>query len=93
MRVKDLEKNREYQRNFYYRRRAVVDDLKLSRGCSECGFNTHVAALEFHHLVPGEKEGCVGKLLREASMERLLAEIAKCKVLCANCHRIVHATQ
>lgn len=50
-------------------------------------------SVEFHHKNPGVKE----KALSQASLwgwgeERLLEEIRKCEVLCANCHRKHHAT-
>jgi hypothetical protein len=40
--------------------------------------------MDFDH-VRGEKLGCVPQM---SSVERILAEAAKCDVVCANCHRI-----
>jgi hypothetical protein len=69
------------------RDRAYFQQIKLERGCADCGYAAHPAALDFDHL-PG-----AGKLYRVctmAGMSRVLvdAEIAKCEVVCANCHRI-----
>lgn len=69
------------------RDRRYFQQAKLERGCADCGYNAHPAALDFDHL-PG-----VVKLYRVAcmaGMSRSLidAEIAKCEVVCANCHRI-----
>jgi hypothetical protein len=47
--------------------------------------------LEFHHREPKLKEIVVSKALDWGwSIERILNEIAKCDVLCANCHRKQH---
>lgn len=59
---------------------------KLERGCIDCGYRAHAEALDFDH-VTGEKLVQVSWIKR-ASMKRLMAEIAKCEVVCANCHRV-----
>lgn len=68
-------------------RRQFLDAYKLKHGCVDCGYTDHPAALEFDHLPGSDKLAPVGNLVL-ASMERLMAEIAKCEVVCANCHRI-----
>lgn len=70
-------------------RRAVIDAMKRERGCADCGC-TDPIVLEFHHIDPAEKDTIVGALSGR-SMARALAEVEKCEVLCANCHRIRHA--
>ena len=67
-------------------RRAMLLDGKV---CERCGFDDP-RALEFHHRNPAEKEFTVGSLMTK-SLERLLAEVAKCEIICANCHAIEHA--
>jgi hypothetical protein len=70
--------------------RAFVDTKKLKcsvRSCSE----RHVAALEFHHKDPKQKELAVSIMITNGwSMKKLKDEIKKCRVLCANCHRKLH---
>jgi protein-arginine kinase activator protein McsA len=64
--------------------------LKSSLVCEECG-EDHPACLEFHHTDPDEKDMAVTNLVsQQTSKERILAEISKCTVLCANCHRKLH---
>lgn len=59
--------------------------------CQECGYNKNIAALEFHHINPDEKEFQLDmRHLSNTSIEKLRAEAAKCKLLCANCHRELH---
>lgn len=45
--------------------------------------------MDFDH-VSGEKVITIAALLRYCSPSRLLSEIAKCELVCANCHRIRH---
>ena len=57
--------------------------------CVLCGEDEYFA-LDFHHLDPSTKDIEIVKL-RKSSFERLKKEVEKCAVLCANCHRKVHA--
>lgn len=49
-----LRHRREYNRNYvaarYEERRKLIDEIKVSRGCCDCGYNTHPAALQFDHI-------------------------------------------
>ena len=55
--------------------------------CADCGRRYPPYVMDFDH-VRGVKIGNVGSLKMMASMDALLAEIAKCDVVCSNCHRI-----
>lgn len=67
-----------------------LQEIKLERGCMDCGFRAHPAALDFDHRPGVNKVSEVSKLTL-SSWELILAEIAKCDVRCANCHRIITA--
>ena len=55
--------------------------------CTDCG-TTDVRVLEFDH-VRGVKDKEISRLVNDGySRQRLYKEIAKCDVVCANCHRI-----
>ena len=55
-----------------------------------CG-EDHPACLDFHHRNPDEKEAEVSTLVgTSGSINRILKEIAKCDVVCSNCHRKKH---
>lgn len=56
--------------------------------CVECGFDTYVTALEFHHLDPSEKEFTFAGVT--IGWDRMKTELDKCVLLCSNCHRAVH---
>jgi hypothetical protein len=66
---------------------ARLSAIKLERGCTDCGYNAHPAALDFDHL-PGTTKLSTVSRLSTRNWERVAAEIAKCEVVCANCHRI-----
>jgi hypothetical protein len=68
--------------------KAHVDKIKMDKGCSRCGYKEHPVALHFNHIHPCTKDRSVSKLVQKGSMEPILREIAKCEILCANCHAI-----
>lgn len=70
-------------------RTAFLSSLKVQRGCADCGYNAHAAALDFDHLPGTQKCGEVGRMATwDETVDAALAEIEKCEVVCANCHRI-----
>jgi hypothetical protein len=101
----NADKVRGYWRAWYYRNRAAVgvarrrrkldvrefiQAYKAALACVDCG-ESHVATLDFHHLDPSEKERSLGDIGKYGwSRTKALAEIAKCVILCANCHRKRH---
>ena len=62
--------------------------LKAERQCKVCAFANPIA-LDFHHRDPNEKVTEIASATQRGwSKKRLLTEMKKCDVLCANCHRI-----
>lgn len=85
------EKNKEkvYKRKMNRRKKLKKEMVEILGGkCSICGYNKCVNALEFHHKK--DKERAVAKLLKDNSREKVLKEVKKCILLCANCHRELH---
>jgi len=80
-----------WKKRLYDKRRKLIDDYKLSKGCSVCGYNKYPAVLEFHHP-NNDKEFIVAKLLQH-KLETLKKEMGKCIILCANCHAELHAKE
>ena len=58
--------------------------------CADCKQPYPRNVYDFHHVNPNEKEYQVARLLALKDTKRLWAELAKCVMLCANCHRIRH---
>ena len=72
------------------RLREWLNDYKRAVVCEPCGFADY-RALEFHHREKAVKDFNVADMIRSyLSVRAIRAEIAKCEVLCANCHRIEH---
>lgn len=68
-------------------RRAYVRDYKLENSiCTDCGISYPPHMLDFDHLVD-KKFNISGKGVKDNGMEAILAEIEKCEIVCANCHR------
>ena len=55
--------------------------------CLICGYNRCLAALEFHHINPHEKEFNISS---KSNMYDLRYELDKCVLLCVRCHREAH---
>jgi hypothetical protein len=66
---------------------AWTKGYKMAMGCADCGYNAHPAALDFDHLPGNEKIRDI-KSGAQLGWAALQAEVAKCEVVCANCHRI-----
>lgn len=58
------------------------------RPCDRCSGSFPAYVMDFHHRDPATKLFTVGQTATRG-YEGLMAEIAKCDLLCANCHRIV----
>ncbi len=59
--------------------------------CQVCGYERCIEALEFHHLDPTQKDFGISHKGYTRSWEKVKEEVDKCILLCANCHREVHA--
>jgi hypothetical protein len=55
--------------------------------CKDCGQRFPSCCMDFDHLPEYTKKDSIGKF-RAPTKKSLLTEIAKCEVVCSNCHRI-----
>lgn len=70
--------------------RVWLINYKKTLACERCGF-ADFRALQFHHKGDDEKASNVADMVRSVfSIESVSREIAKCIILCANCHQIEH---
>lgn len=76
----------EGQRRRWRLNKEFIRFEKTKVGCRDCG-EKHEAALDFHHIQ--NKSETIAKM-SVYSRERIVREIAKCIVLCSNCHRKRH---
>lgn len=59
-----------------------------NKPCADCGNSFPTCCMDFHHLF--DKKFEIGRCIH-FGLKRLKAEIAKCVVICSNCHRIRHS--
>ncbi len=75
------------------RRRKLKEMLVEYKGgkCIICGYKKTPWALDLHHIDPSKKDFGMSVRGLTRSLERLKKEADKCIILCANCHREIHA--
>lgn len=91
----------EAQDRLRKRKAEIIRRWKEDRGCQRCP-ERHPATLDLHHVDPADKHPRLrhrnrkkadggkrtgGYFWRDLSYADLAAELAKCVVLCSNCHR------
>jgi hypothetical protein len=84
---KNKDKYRARNKSYKWALRELVNALK-AKPCQDCKKSYPTFVMDFHHRDPKTKLGNVGQLTYRGSVKRTLDEIAKCDLLCANCHRI-----
>jgi len=75
--------------NNYYerlRRKKFIENYKLKKGCSVCGYNESPEALDLDHIDRTQKKFKLSQGHRR-TWENMMSELEKCIVLCAICHR------
>lgn len=73
-----------------YRRNVKLKMIEYKGGkCQVCGYNKCFWALDFHHLSKAEKSFNISGGTK--SFESMKSELDKCILVCANCHREIHA--
>ena len=71
------------------RNKEYVDRIKTENPCLDCGNYFPAICMDFDHLPGFDKHDNVAELTRGGcSIETIDAEIAKCELVCSNCHRI-----
>lgn len=72
-----------------WRKRTKIKLVEYKGGsCQNCNYNKSIGALEFHHLVPNEKDFSISS--KSYSFEKLKKEVDKCILVCSNCHIEIH---
>jgi hypothetical protein len=76
------------QRKDAKKKRALLRAIKLERGCEACGLKLRSGgkSLHFHHLDPSNKLFSISRNVHNFGWPKILAEVAKCAVLCKCCH-------
>ena len=86
MPYKDIKKQRASAEQARLRKYELMCSAK-NRPCMDCGIQYPPHVMDFDH-VRGKKDFYIGQFGRSKSTSCLQAEIEKCDVVCANCHRL-----
>jgi hypothetical protein len=98
MPYKDLKVRQAYHREYAKTEKGHVQRLAVSRRkqdfvirlknkpCADCYGWFDYWQMDFDHLDSNTKIDTIGNL-RSCSRKRILEEISKCELVCANCHR------
>lgn len=71
----------------HWREQAALLDRLRDVPCLDCGCRFLSCAMDFDHRDPGTKSHTVSRMIGRAGTPRILEEVAKCGIVCANCHR------
>jgi hypothetical protein len=84
----------EYLKTAVIKRRKTIK-LKLIQykggHCIVCRYDTCVDALDLHHVDPTQKEFGISSGGLSRAWSKVITEADKCILVCANCHREIHA--
>lgn len=82
VRIKQAKKRRNRAMKAFHK-------YKETRGCTKCGYRQFGGALDFDHIDPSTKTRRILAIDWFGRTRRpiILAELKKCQLLCANCHR------
>jgi len=67
--------------------RRAIQEAKTDVPCADCKEVFPYYVMDFDHRPGVKKEFTIGTTSNATSMEALIAEMAKCDIVCANCHR------
>jgi hypothetical protein len=68
--------------------RSYIQQYKEYRGCMDCKGKFPFYVLDLDHRDPTTKRFLPSRLAKNNSWDTMIAELAKCDVVCANCHRV-----
>lgn len=66
----------------------LIRDLKESKPCMDCKQKYPACVMDFDHRDPSKKKGTISIMVSKSGIDKTLAEIKKCDLVCSNCHRI-----
>lgn len=68
--------------------RELLRDLKARTPCADCGRHYPPYVMDFDHVCGEQKYDNLADMAKDGvSLKRLMDEVAKCDIVCANCHR------
>lgn len=78
----------EAQKESRRKRKQIIIDIKEKSPCFDCGIFYPHYVMDFDHRNPKEKVETIARMISLVGVSKILEEIEKCDLVCANCHRI-----
>lgn len=89
-----IERSKKQRKERYEGRKDLMNEIQIHYGCMSpnCKWNDEykICDLDFHHVDPKNKNAQVSQMA-SCSLKKIVEEINRCVVLCAICHRRIHA--
>lgn len=82
----------EYKQNYCRDRKVRLIHI-MGGKCNSCGLkynNENARLFQFHHRKPTQKKISLNLAQMGIAWKKLVKEAKKCKLLCANCHSLIH---
>jgi hypothetical protein len=76
----------ESQRKSFLKR--YVNSIKEAFPCADCGKYYPYYVMDFDHVIKGKVNDVNYMIKARYSIDSVMDELAKCEIVCANCHRI-----
>lgn len=86
-RLRTYQGDSNYRTHHWVEARAALDATKEENPCFDCGGFFKACQMDFDHI-SGVKEASIADLLKQNRFDEIASEIAKCQLVCANCHRV-----
>lgn len=66
-----------------------INECFKSTPCVDCGMIYKPYQTDFDHINSDNKYKCISTMIRDnESIEKIISEISKCELVCANCHKV-----
>ena len=87
--------DREFNRIKEHFYRVKLEWLKILREkdllhCVKCGYDLCFAALDYHHIIPGDKKMTISRIMTRIPFKNGVDELDRVICLCSRCHRELH---
>jgi hypothetical protein len=79
--------DKAYRERLRAERKPLLDKIR-EVPCADCGGRFPPVCMDFDHLPEYEKSFGIMQRYIHRSWATIMAEIAKCEIVCSNCHRI-----
>jgi hypothetical protein len=78
----------ESKQAWFRRRIEWLREMKTDKACTDCGGIFPPEAMQWDHLPGTTKRGNISTSMRNLRPKLIFEELAKCELVCANCHAI-----